>query len=336
MVVRQQTATPTPTRHARPGPDAHATTIPPPSGRVGLRAPTRGEAALAKGLGVFSIGLGLAELLAPRQVARFIGLRDEWPLLLRTLGVRELISGLGIMTRRRPAGALWSRVAGDVMDLTLLGGALDNPYNERNRLLGAVAAVMSVGALDVASATTLTRAAPRVRALRVVKSMAVNRSPADCYAFWRRLQDLPRFMQQLEAVRIYDDRRSHWVARGPAGSTVEWDAEIVRDEPGAVIAWRSLGGGDVDTRGSVLFAQRPGGRGTIVRVAMEYAPPAGRLGALVAKLFVVAPEQQVKEDLRRFKQLLETGEIPTTEGQPSCRRSPGYRAAARAITGGES
>jgi uncharacterized membrane protein len=332
MVVRDQTALERKTRRARPGP--RATTLPPPSGRAGQRPVTRGEAALAQGLGWFSVGLGLVELLAPRQVARFLGLRDERPLLLRALGARELASGLAIFTRRRPAAALWSRVVGDVIDLSLLGRALADPCNAHDRLAGAVAAVMGVTALDVAAATTLTRAAPRVRALRIVKSIAINRTPAECYAAWRRLEHLPRFMSQLEVVRVFDGRRSHWVARGPAGTTVEWDAEIVRDEPDALIAWRSLGGGDVDTRGSVVFAQRSGGHGTIVRVAMEYAPPAGRLGALVARLFVVAPEQQVKEDLRRFKRLLETGEVPTTEGQPSCRRSLGYRAITQ--LGGES
>lgn len=329
MVVREQKAV---ERHTPRGPDAHAATIPPPSGRLSQRPAAKGEVALAKGLGWFSVGLGLTELFAPSFVARVLGLRTERPLLIRACGLRELAAGLGIFATRRPAGALWSRVAGDVIDLSLLGNALNNPCNDHARLLSAVTAVASVTALDVVAAATHTRARPSVRTLRVVKSIAINRSTADCYAMWRQLEDLPRFMNQLEAVRVFDERRSHWVARGPAGTTVEWDAEIVRDEPNAMISWRSLGGGDVETRGSVLFAQRPGGRGTIVRVSMEYAPPAGRLGALVARLFVVAPEQQVKEDLRRFKQLVETGEIATTEGQPSCRRSLGHRV----LTGGES
>ncbi len=324
MVVRGETAVLTERRRARV---RRAEAFAP------AEATRRDEATLARGLGWFSIGLGLTELLAPTFLARLIGVKTDQPLLVRACGLRELAAGLGIFARRRPAGALWSRVVGDVIDLSLLGRALDDPRNDRARLLGAVAAVMGVTALDVASATSETRLARRGRTVRVVRSLAINRSPADCYALWRRLDELPRFMHRLESVRVLDDRRSHWVARGPAGTIAEWDAELVRDVPGSLLVWRSLDGGDVEARGSVRFTPRPGDRGTIVRVAMESAPPAGKLGAFVARLFAVAPEQQVKEDLRRFKQLLETGEIPTTEGQPSCRRSAAYRAFTR--LGGE-
>jgi uncharacterized membrane protein len=125
-------------------------------------------------------------------------------------------------------------------------------------------------------------------------------------------------MRHLEAVTVLDGNRSHWVAKAPAiaGGKVEWDAEIINDEPNALIAWRSLANADVDNTGSVRFVPAPSERGTEVKVVIDYIPPAGRLGSWVAKLFGEEPQQQIQEDLRRFKRLMETGEVPTTQGQP--------------------
>lgn len=334
MVTSEMTAMRGTTGRARPGHDPFATTIAPPSGRTTQRPPSKLDAGLARGLGWFSIGLGLTQLLFPDALARLIGVKER-PLLLRLCGARELFSGIGILSRRRPAAALWSRVIGDGADLALLGAALNAPGNDVGRVTVSTAAVLGVTALDVVAATRMTVQPPSLRTLRVVKSVAINRSPMECYALWRNLENLPAFMGQLQSVRTRDERRSHWVVRGPAGKEVEWDAEITRDEPGTLIAWRSTGG-DVETHGAVEFAPRPNGRGTLLRVSMEYSPPAGAVGSIVAKLFLVAPEQQVREDLRRFKQLMETGELATTQGQPHCARSLGYRALARYLTGGES
>jgi uncharacterized membrane protein len=157
--------------------------------------------------------------------------------------------------------------------------------------------------------------------LHAEKSVIINRPAEDLYRFWRDFAQLPRFMKHLEAVRINGDRRSHWVARGPAGTRVEWDAEITADRPNELIAWRSLEGADVDNSGTVRFEAAPGGRGTVVRVALDYRPPAGALGTAVAQLFGQAPQQQIEGDLRRFKNIMEAGEIPTTSGQPSGQRS---------------
>lgn len=141
--------------------------------------------------------------------------------------------------------------------------------------------------------------------------------PADeLYRFWRDFENLPRFMGHLDEVRMLGHGRSHWVARAPAGTQVEWDAQIINEEENSLIAWRSLPGADVDNAGSVRFLPAPGGRGTEVHVVIEYIPPAGRLGKLVAQLFGEEPKQQISQDLRRLKQLMETGEIPTTQGQP--------------------
>ena len=128
-------------------------------------------------------------------------------------------------------------------------------------------------------------------------------------------------MNHLKSVQVTGSNRSHWVAKGPAGKSIEWDAEVTDDQPGELIAWRSLPGADVDHAGTVRFNRAPGGRGSIVKVNMEYRPPGGLLGGKLAKLLGEAPEKQVAVDLLRFKQLLETGEIARTEGQPAGRRS---------------
>lgn len=139
-----------------------------------------------------------------------------------------------------------------------------------------------------------------------------GRTPDELYAYWRRLEHLPRIFKHLESVRELDARRSHWVARAPAKQTVEWDAEIVNDVRGQTIAWKSLPGASVPNAGAVNFREAPGGRGTEIRVTLEYEPPAGKLGVVVAKLFGEEPNIQVREDLRRYKSLLEAGELPVS------------------------
>ena len=155
--------------------------------------------------------------------------------------------------------------------------------------------------------------------VKVEKTVTINKSAQDLYRFWHNFENLPRFMKHLAAVRNLGNKRSHWVARGPLGKQVAWDAEIITEEPNRLIAWRSLEGSEVATAGSVHFTPAPGGRGTEVRVEMKYDPPAGKVGALIAKLFGEDPARQIQEDLRRFKQLMETGEIPKAQGQLSGR-----------------
>ena len=133
---------------------------------------------------------------------------------------------------------------------------------------------------------------------------------AQVYRFWRTLENLPRFLTHLERVTELGDGRSHWVAKGPAGVSVEWDAEIINEVENKVIGWRSLPGSDVVTAGSVSFSPFRGGRGTQVSVHLQYAPPAGLAGAWLAMLFGREPSQTIREDLRRVKHLLEAGEVP--------------------------
>jgi len=157
--------------------------------------------------------------------------------------------------------------------------------------------------------------------MRAKTSITVNTSPERAYGHWRDLENLPAFMAHLESVRVDDDGRSHWVASAPASRTVEWDAEIVEDAPGRRIAWRSVEGADVGNAGSIRFVPAPGGRGTEVTVELDYDPPGGAVGAVVAKLFGEEPNQQLRDDLRRFEQVLETGEVVVSDGSPDGTRT---------------
>jgi uncharacterized membrane protein len=148
------------------------------------------------------------------------------------------------------------------------------------------------------------------RGSHVYESVRLEAPVADVYRFWRHLENLPRFMSNLESVTVTSRGRSHWIAKGPGGVSVEWHAEVINEVENQVIGWRSLLGGDVSTAGSVNFDAVRDGRETQVTVHLQYAPPAGRVGSLVASLFGRAPSQTIREDLRRFKQLIEAGEIP--------------------------
>ncbi len=152
--------------------------------------------------------------------------------------------------------------------------------------------------------------------MHVKASVTVNRSPHEAYRYWRDLANLPRFMQHLDSVQVISGTRSHWRSKAPIGRTVEWDAEIVADQPDEHIAWRSLEGANVANDGAVRFAPAPADRGTEVRVELRYDPPGGALGDRIAKLFGEHPDQQVRDDLRRFKQVLETGEVVRSAATP--------------------
>ncbi|MCA1559735.1 MAG: SRPBCC family protein [Acidobacteria bacterium] len=153
------------------------------------------------------------------------------------------------------------------------------------------------------------------RGIHVRESVRIERPLGEVYRFWRQLENLPRFMTALERVTELGDGRSHWVAKGPGGMRVEWNAEIVNEVENKVIGWRSLPDADVVTAGSVNFDAVRGGRSTQISVHLQYAPPAGRMGALVAAVAGREPSQTIREDLRRLKQLLEAGEIPRASSQ---------------------
>ena len=159
--------------------------------------------------------------------------------------------------------------------------------------------------------------APVAKDIHVEKSITIGKSPEELYSFWRDFENLPRFMHHLESVNCVSLKRSHWVAKGPGGVRVEWDAEIYNEKPNELIAWRSLDG-EVTNAGSVRF-EPAGDRGTVVKVVVNYNTPGGKLSAFVARLLGGEPGQMIEDDLRRLKQLLETGEVASVEGQTSGR-----------------
>jgi uncharacterized membrane protein len=247
---------------------------------------------------------------------------------MRLVGTRELAAGIGILTQRDRTPWMWSRVVGDTFDLAALSIALAR-RGRRGRAAVALAVVAGVTALDVLAALRLTgsgavSSAPGVSGrtdIYLERSIAVSKSPEECYRFWRSFENLPRFMHSLESVRQLDEGRSRWVAKGPMAMHLEWTSEITADRPGEEIAWRTLDDSGAANAGSVRFEAAPAGRGTIVRVSLHYSPLGGALGAGLVKLLGHDPQSRIREDLRRFKQVMETGEIPTTRGQPAGQRS---------------
>jgi uncharacterized membrane protein len=157
--------------------------------------------------------------------------------------------------------------------------------------------------------------------LRIRKSLTINCPPEQVYRFWRDFQNLPRFMRNLDSVQVTDGKRSHWIAKGPADRRIEWDAETTEDRPNEMIAWRTVGEADVQHSGSVRFRSAPGNRGTLVTVEMEFNSAAASFIGALAKGFGQSPEQLITEDLRHLQQILEAGEVITTEGQPAGRPS---------------
>lgn len=193
--------------------------------------------------------------------------------------------------------------------------------------------VYDAAGIDTTSETARQRGPFGKKALsglvKVKRSVTINKSPAELYTFWKHFENLPGFMNHLKAVNVIDERRSHWIAKSPVGDTVEWDAEITSDEPNEHIGWKSVEGSEIANSGMVQF--RPTiDRGTEISVDLSYESPGGKIGSLIAKLFGEEPEQQVAEDLRRFKRLMETGEIITVKGQTSGREEMPLAKTARA------
>jgi uncharacterized membrane protein len=302
------------TSHALPGQRPH-----PPARKQDRR--------FADALGWFSIGLGLAELLVPRRLGRVTGV-GEHPVLLPLLGLREIASGVGILVSRDQTLPVRSRVVGDVLDLALLGSALvttRGERGERGRIVAATAAVAGVTALDVLCSRQLAAnnrgATWSSGPIELAKSIAINRPADELFRFFRELENLPRVMSHLQSVRAEDASRSRWVASLPGDKPLEWETEITQELPNELLAWRSLEGSPMSHSGFVHFRALPEGRGTMVSLKLELDAREGSLAAGITKLFGEVPELVIGEDLRKLKQLMETGEIASTDGQPSGRRS---------------
>jgi uncharacterized membrane protein len=280
-------------------------------------------------LGWLSLGVGVGTLLFPRKTAELMGVRPTSAVAraMRAVGIREVATGLGVLCQPRWSGWPWVRVAGDAMDLALLQTALvKNVVRHDRRFAATTAAVAGITATDIAVARPFgPRRIKQPDLVQVTAAVTVKRSVADVYRVWRDFESFPRFMANVESVRVLDERRSRWRAVGPAGSTVEWDAEIVDESPNEHIAWQAVPSSQVLNVGRVSFRPAPEHKGTEVRVEMSYEPPAGSAGWLVARLFGREPGQEVRGDLRRLKSLLETGEVvvsdATLEGRSIKQRS---------------
>jgi len=289
-------------------------------GREGWTGSSDGQG-LATFLGWFSVGLGTMQIVAPRRMTRLIGLRptSTTSTIMRVMGLREIAHGTGILAN--PSSKEWvgSRVGGDILDLAALGVALTQAERPERTLLAA-AAVLGVGALDLLGTETLaeSRKVPRPEIMdqpgtHVQKSITVEQPIAEVYEFWRDFTRFPSFMDHVEQVEMLGPGRSRWRAEGPMGTSAEWEAETLEERPNELISWRSVGNADVYNAGTVRFREAPAGRGTIVTVEMQYAPPGGTIGAALLKLFRKEPNQQVGDDLRRFKQIMETGEVVASD-----------------------
>lgn len=275
---------------------------------------------LAKGLGWFSLALGAAELAIPRTLSEAIGIEPGagTSTLLRAMGAREIAAGVGVLMQPRRPLPLWARVAGDVIDLGLLGLAMGTKRKSAPRLLAAIGAVGGVMALDVIAARR-TQSTFEATNEPMIFSVTIAKPQHEVYAFYRKLSQLPLFMDYLESVEETSDRRSHWVARLPLGGTIAWDAEITEDSPGNAIGWRTVEGTPFQLEGRVVFSRAPGRDSTEVHVTMKLGFAGVKPSALLAKLFA---KPQMKGDLRRFKQVMETGEVLYSDASETRRPHP--------------
>jgi uncharacterized membrane protein len=171
-----------------------------------------------------------------------------------------------------------------------------------------LAIIAGTAAIGVASAVYATKTR-RYSGIKMKKSIVIDRSPAELYAFWRNLENVLQIVDMIESVQVRDEKRSHWTAAGPAGLRLAWDAEITTDRENEMIGWRSVDGSMLETAGYVRFERAPGGRGTLVRVALEYSPPSGRFGGAIVSILGKNPGTFLDQALHRFRQRMEAGEI---------------------------
>jgi uncharacterized membrane protein len=277
---------------------------------------------LARALGGVSIGLGLSEIVSPAKVASSAGVQPTGRVraVVRALGVRECAHAAAILLGS--PSLVWTRVAGDALDIALLGWGLAGGNSRRRRGISATVALLGIAGVDAYAALQTQRrnnggrheVGPATRELKA--AVTVWRKPAEVYGLWRDATNLPRFMSHLQSVTVDGDGLQRWAVDAPIGQTVEWTARVTEDVPDERIGWVSVPGSEITNSGVVEFTPTYDGRGTEVRALIRYEMPAGPLGKAVATVLGKSPEQQVNDDLRRFKQLLETGEVLRSEGSP--------------------
>jgi uncharacterized membrane protein len=268
---------------------------------------------IAGTLGIFSIGLGAVEFLAPGTVARLLGARQ--PSWIRWFGLREMATGLGILSGKGTAFWMWSRVFGDILDLgALLKLATSRRRNEPQTEV-ATAAVLGVTALDVWCATELSKKAGEDT--RIVEKITVGRAAEDLYKMWRNPGTLAQIHAHIAEVVPDGEEVTRWKLKG---YPVEWRTKWIDEEPSKRLCWRSLDG-NLSTTGCVGFDAAPGDRGVEVTLSLHYRMES-LSPLLAANFFKVIPEKLTRHALRRFKSLAETGEIPTLERNPTARSGP--------------
>lgn len=286
------------------------------------------DGALARGLGWFSIAFGMAELVAPRAITRALGLRGQEG-LVQAYGLREIGTGIGILTAADPAPWIWGRVGGDALDLATVAGGLGS--SKRGGALLALAALGGVAAVDVACGRQLGRdrekadsdgrgAGAPADAPEAERSITIAKTAQELYERWRDPGTLTRVMAPFAVVHASEGGNLQWQVAGPLGQNLDWETETTGDRPGEATGWRSLPGAQVPSEGLIRFCPATGGRGTVATLRVRFDPPGGVLGDAVARLLGgLVPATVVDTALRRFKSLVETGEIPTTERQPAAR-----------------
>ncbi len=280
-----------------------------------------GASSLARALGWFSIGLGVAQIVAPHRVARLVGAEPTTRVMTFTqlMGAREIVHGISILASPNPRPGVMGRVVGDALDIGALGTLMGSRSGDTKRAAGALMAVAGTTAADVYDGLKLGSNGGSADAggeMRVRAAVTINRSAADIYRYWRDFENLPDVMTHLQSVEHLDEGRSKWTTRAPLGRTVSWEAELVEDIADERITWRSVEGSMVTTSGEVRLVPAPRDRGTELHVLLTYHAPVGPVGSALLKLFGDDPVQQVKDDLRRFKQVMETGQVVRSDGTP--------------------
>ena len=288
---------------------------------------------LARVLGWFSIGLGVTEVTAGRMLADLLGLENRAG-LLRVYGLREIATGIGILTSKDAGPWIWGRVAGDALDIGTVATGFQDGNPKKSNLTLALTSLAGVTAVDLVCALGLSRGirkeedaeesqtgegASEASTARVERSLTIEKSAEELYQRWRDLQTLSRVMGHFADVRASGDGQTHWELHGPAGRVLEWDVRTIEDRPGEVLRWQASPDAKVPVEGSVRFRPAPGNRGTVVTLRFQFDPPGGVLGDAAVRLLGGAPGLLASKALRRFKSLVETGEIPTTERQPAGR-----------------
>lgn len=271
---------------------------------------------LSRALGWASLGLGIAQLAAPQRLADLAGLADgsRTRAIVRLLGLREAATGAGILAGANPVPWMWGRVGGDAIDLALIASAIDTRGTNRTRLAGAAAITAGMTAIDAICSARLTmapapRPAPPAEAVRVATAITVQAPSRRVYEALANAQTLPRFVESFAEIDVQDQRLTRWTVTLPGGMPLHWDVELTEEAPGERIAWRTREGSAFPASGQIDLRPSPANQGTEVRFTAAFDPPGGELGAKIGDLFTGAIGTKIHNDLRRFKQLIDLGEI---------------------------